>query len=162
MANEIFLRIDGVTGASKNYTHRGWADIRTWQWSFERSRKTTQEGPRESTSLNRIIVTKPVGFESPMIMKLFADRTIVESAQISVVPAVGKREAQQKQIGITLNQVLIQSIDTGATTDADGYDEKITLYFAKVKYEYFHYSGAVQGGADATSKSHAFEWQTAG
>ena len=158
MANEIYLRLDGVTGSSKNYTHRGWADIQSWHWGFERIQKSTSDGPREVTNLNRITINKAVGIDSPMMMKLFADRTIIDSAEISVAPAVGKREAQQKQIGITLNQVLIQSIDTGASISEDGYSEKVVLFFGKVKYEYFHYTSAVQGGAEAGSDSQEFEW----
>ena len=158
MKMEIFLRMDGVTGMSKNYAHRGWTDISSWHWGMHRVQKATNGNVREAVNMNRITIIKPLGIESPMFMKLFAERTVVESAEISVAPPVAKREAQQKYIDIALEKILIQSIETGADISESDPCETIVICFGKVTYEFFHNVGAVQGGTAASSESHRFEW----
>jgi type VI secretion system secreted protein Hcp len=158
MAMEMFLRMDGITGASSNYAHKGWADIHSWQWEMSRSRKATNDGPRETLNMNRISIVKPVGIDSPMMMKFLAERTVVEKAQISVIPAVGRREKQQKYIEIVLHNVLIQSIDTGADVEQVKSRETVVLVFGKVEYEYFHTAGTEAGAAPSSTETQSFKW----
>ena len=36
MALEMFLKIDGVVGGTRNYQHKGWSDMLSWNWNLER------------------------------------------------------------------------------------------------------------------------------
>ena len=94
-----------------------------------------------------------------MLMNLFAQRTIVQSADISVALPAAKREAQQKLIDVNLKRILIQSIDTGVTTDESELLETVVLRFNQVKYDYFHTERAQQGGAGATTNCESFSWE---
>ena len=117
----------------------------------------TDKGARESLNMNRISIIKPVGLESATLMQLLTDRTVVSSAEISVAPVVGKREAQQKLIGVEFENVLVQSIDTGATIDEEAFCETVVICFGKVKYQYTHNIAAIQGGAEASAETRTFE-----
>ncbi|MGR8948885.1 MAG: type VI secretion system tube protein Hcp [Gammaproteobacteria bacterium] len=158
MAMEIFLRIDGAAGSSKNALHKGWSEISSWQWGLNRVRKTGDNGVREVVNLNRITIVKPVGVESPLLMKFLAERKIIDTAEISVAAVTERRVVQKRTIGVTLKKVLIQSIETGASIDEDAYFETVVIAFGYVKYEYLHHTSAVMGGAAASSETQAFEW----
>lgn len=160
MALEIFLRLDGVTGGTSNYSYRGWADVQSWAWGLTRTR-SADGGARETVNMNRISIVKPVGIETPAMMKLFAERTVIKTAELCVVPVVGKRETQQKYIEMMLEGVLIQSIETGGCTDDSAFTETIALRFGKLNYNYYHHTGAVHGGAEATDQGYAFAWDIA-
>jgi len=149
MAVEIFLRLDGVTGGSRNYHHNGWADVVGWRWTLERGAAGTQ--------LNDITVTKPLGIDSPTLMTLLAAGRTVSSAQIDIVPVVGKREAQQKYVTMTFADVLVKSIRLGGTTEDTGSQEEVTLGFGRVKFD-FHQQGAPAGdGRPAAIDIYSFE-----
>ena len=161
MAMELFLRIDGITGTTVNYAHKGWTEVDSFQWGMSRSRKATSNGPQETLSMNRISIVKPIGLDSPLMMKLLAERTVVENAQISVAPAVGRREKPKKYIEIALHNVLIQSIDAGSDIDEVKSSETVVLLFSKIRYDFFHHVGE-PGAAPTTTETQSFVWDLSG
>ena len=158
MGMEIYLRMDGITGSVKSYTYKDWTEVRSWHWGMTRNKRMQGDSSVETVNMNRITVIKPVGVESPMLMTLFAERKIAASAEIKVAPPAVKRGAQLKFIDIALENVLIQSIETGANTGENELLETLVFAFAKVKYEFFHNTAAVQGGDAASTKSEIFTW----
>ena len=158
MAMEIYLRMDGMTGAVKSYAYKDWAELRSWQWGMTRTQRAQGDGNVESVNMNRITIIKPIGLESPMLMTLFAERRIVPSGEIRVAPPAVKRGAPLKFIDIALENILIQSIETGAHTGDSELLETVVLAFARVKYEFFHNTAAVQGGSAASTVSEVFAW----
>lgn len=156
---EIYLRMDGIAGSTKNYAYRDWSPVRSWHWGLTRTLRTQNGSNSEVVNINQITLIKPIGIESPMLMNLFAQRTIVASADISVAYPAAKREAQKKLIDVNLKRVLIQSIDTGATTDESELLETVVLRFNQVKYDYFHNERAQQDGTGATMTSESFSWE---
>ena len=158
MAMEIFLRLDGMTGSVTNYAYKEWAAIKSWHWGMARATRNQGGSRVESVSMNRISIIKPVGIESPMLMTLFAARKIVPTAEIRVAPPAVKRGAQLKFIDIALENVLVQSLETGAAANDEEILETVVIAFAKARYEFFHNTTAIQGGAAASTKSQVFNW----
>ena len=158
MAVEMFLRLDGVTGGSQNYGHKGWAEVLTWSWDLDRVQGASEANPDSGLKMNEISLVKAVSVDSAAIMTLFAGGTAIKSAEIDIVPVVGKRDAQQKYITITLEEVLIKSISTGGSVDESVFKEKITLAFGKMKYEFHHYADVGPAGGVKTLTSYAFGW----
>ena len=160
MAVEIFLRVDGVTGGSQSYGHKGWADLLNWSWDLERAPNPLAALGERALHMNEISLVKTVGVDSAALMTLFAGGTPIKSAEINIVPVVGKRDAQQKYIAIALEDVLIKSISTGGSLDESVFKEKITLIFGKVKYEFHHYAEIGPSGGARTLTSYAFDWDS--
>ena len=158
MGMEIFLRIEGAAGGSKNSMHKDWSEISSWQWGLARTRKAGNNGIQESLQMNRITIVKPVAVDSPLLMNLLATRKVMDTVEISVAAATERRVVQKRTIGVTLKQVLIQSIDTGAVVGEEEFYETVVLAFGQVKYEFFQHTSAVIGGAAASSRSETFEW----
>jgi type VI secretion system secreted protein Hcp len=161
MALEMFLRIDGVTGGSRNYQHKGWADVLSWTWGLTRANGGGASPAEGMAQMNQISIVKTTGMDSPAMMLLFAEQTVIPSAQISVVPVVGKREAQQKYVEIALDDVVIHSIETGGDTADNLGRETVKLVFGKIKYEFHHEIAATHGGDAASSSSYVFAWDCA-
>lgn len=160
MALEMFLRLDGVEGSSRNYHHQGWADIASWKWGMKRERIRDGEKIRDVTRLDEIALVKAVGAESPAMMVLCAGGTRIASGELSIVPVVGKREAQRKYLVMTFENIIIRAITTGGTTEDSFLSEEVALRFASVRYDFFEPQRA-DAAAGAEVDAHTFQWNPA-
>ena len=158
MAIEMFLRVDGVAGGCRNFQHKGWAEVSSWQWGIERRARTADEGPDNATNSNEISVIKPIGMDSTALMRLFAEGALINEVELSIAPAGGKRGAQQKYLDIKLQGVTIQSISTGGSDEENFLKETITLGFNKVDYTYHQYADVGTDGKTGALQSYAFQW----
>ncbi len=157
MAVEIFLRIDGVNGGSRNYYHKGWSDVVSWKWTL-----ATLPAPGETTlEVDRIQVIKRIGMDSPGIMSLLAEGRVVPKVELDMVPVVGKREAQQKLMGVVMEDVRIAGIATGGSADDAFFTEELTLRFQRVRFEYNQYSEATPDAASGAAETYGFNWDAA-
>lgn len=152
MAVEIFLRLDGVSGASRNYHHNGWADVLGWRWQLTRA--------DDGAHFNEIVLTKPLGIESPALMDLLATGRTVGSAQMDIVPVVGKREAQQKYVTMSFAAVGVRAIDVGGTAEDAATVETVTLRFGSVKFDFHHQGAPAADGRPAAVDVYSFEGTT--
>ena len=150
MALELFLRLDGVTGSARSFAHRGWCEVNAWHWDLERH--------GDATSMNRIALVKPAGLESPALIRLFTEQVVVKRAQIDAVPVVGHREAAQKYLEISLEDVTVERIEARGSSEDKTSTETLTLGFAKVHYEFYQHIPATQSGGAASAESLAFSW----
>ncbi len=155
MALEMFMRLEGVTGGSRNYHHKGWADVLSWRWAMARA----DEGG--AATMNELHLTKSIGIDSPAMLGLFAAGTPIAKAELSVVPVVGKRDQQQKYVAIQLHDVTIQSIKINGVEEENFFKEDITLRFARVNYEYFEYGASGTDGKPPPAQAFAFGWDLA-
>ncbi|NNM00619.1 MAG: type VI secretion system tube protein Hcp [Gammaproteobacteria bacterium] len=150
MAIELFLRLDGVTGGARNFAHRGWCDVLSWHWDLQRI--------GDIASLNELEVVKPVGLDSPALVQRLVEKTVIPKAQFSAVPTVGKREAAQKYLEMSLEDVTIQSIQGGGSTEDSLFTETVRLSFSRIHYELHQHTMATPGGSEASTESLAFDW----
>lgn len=158
MAVEIFLKLDGVTGSSRNYHHNGWGDVLGWNWSLARVAAPMTGSP--AVEMNEITVTKALGIDSPAFMTLLAEGRTVANAKLDIVPVVGKREAQQKYVSMSFDDVTVQEIRVGGTAEESASEEQITLRFARVRFEFHHQGAPAADGKAASSDIHSFESDT--
>lgn len=158
MAIEMFLRVDGVAAGSRNFQHKGWAEVSSWQWGIERQARTANDGPNNATNSNEISVIKPIGMDSTALMRLFAEGALINEVDLSIVPVSGKRGAQQKYLDIKLQDVIIKSISTGGSEEENFLKETITLSFDKVDYTYHQYADPGSDGKTGALQSYAFKW----
>ena len=151
MALEIFLRLDGVTGGSRNYYHPGWADVVSWQWHLS--------GAGAAMPPDELRVVKRVGMESPTLMTLWAQGGVVAAAEINIVPLVGKRDAQQKFMAVKFHNLRVLAVEIGGNCEDNHATETLTLKFEQVRFEYHHYTDATPDAPTGTVQTVAFDWQ---
>lgn len=151
MALEIFLRLDGVVGGSRNYYHTGYVDVKSWQWRLA-------DGAAASAP-DELLVVKRVGIESPALLALWAQGSSVPSADLSIVPLVGKRDAQQKFVSMKLENVRVVAMEIAVNAEDSHANEQLTLRFEKLRFEFHHYADATPDSPLGTVQSVAFDWQ---
>ncbi len=163
MSVEIYLNLSDVAGAVTNRDHKGWIEMLTCDWGFARGRPRATAGKRAPpiTTGNEIRTTKNIGLESASLMDLCASGAVSERAQISIIPSVGKREAQRKYILITLENVFIKSIKTTGLNAESFFTEEVVLGFRKFGFEYFLPVSRDQTVPLAKAESRAFEYDFA-
>ena len=128
MPLEMFLKIDGVAGESRNFQHKGWADVVSWQWGLDRILYANQE-KGVIMNMGEISLVKAVGMDSSALMEMFAEGKTVANAVLSIIPSGGKRGSQQKYVEIKLQDVFVKSISTGGDNEQNALMEDVTLGF---------------------------------
>jgi type VI secretion system secreted protein Hcp len=136
MALEMYLRMDGIQGLSKNFSFKDSSEITEFSWGMLSNRKSAKVNESDMTAFGEITVSKQIGLDSAAIMLHYAQGKIISSADITVIPVALKREAQKRYLNIHMEEVLVKSILTGGDISQDVFGEKITLLFGKVKFEY--------------------------
>lgn len=155
MPVEMFIRLDGIQGDSRNYQHKGWSDILEWNWGM--SAIVNSENTRK-TLIDEITITKQIGTDSTDFMLLFSQGKTVKNAEINIIPTVAKREARQKYLHMQMEDVSVKSIHIGGSTGDDIFKEQITLNFSKVRLTYNPYLVASAENPTAVSRDYKYGW----
>ena len=136
MAMQIHMKIDGVKGDSKGFQYKGWCDVQSMNWGMTSDRGATTDTPGRQTSLNELSIVKLVGIDSASIRSLFAQGAIIPCVDLSVVPALSKREVQTKYLDIRMEEVLIRSVSVSGDAEDNYFREHVSLLFERIKFEY--------------------------
>ena len=158
MPVEMYLKLDGVTGGSKNFTYKGWSDVTSWGWGLVSNRNSTHVADNDMTSFKEISITKRIGSDTAAIMQLYAQGTTMEFAEMNVVPILTKKEGKQKYLAMRMEDVLVKSIIIGGTTEEDLFNEKIILLFNRIRFDYNFYSQPTPEHTKGTVVEYSFSW----
>lgn len=158
MALQMFMKMDGVTGESSSFQHKGWFEVLSWNWGMTSNRRSAKEVDDERTSLNEMSVVKPVGIDSAEIRLLFAQGKRIPNVEFSVTPVVGKREAEAKYVFIRMEDVVIKSIVIGGGKEENFFKEHITLLFDRIRFEYSKGTPAANNSPGVATVDYDFGW----
>ncbi len=136
MAIDMFLKLDGINGGSKNYSHKGWSDVKSFGWGMVSNRSSSTVSDKDMTSFREISISKLISTDSAAIMMLYAQGKTIDFAELKVVPISTKKSDKLKYLSLRMEDVLVKSIVTGGDSSEDFFNEKIILLFNRVKYEY--------------------------
>jgi type VI secretion system secreted protein Hcp len=136
MAVDMFLKLDGVTGGSKNYSYKGWSDVNSFAWGMVSNRSSSVVTDKDMTSFREISISKQISTDSTAIMLLYAQGKTIDFAELKVLPQSTKKSDRLKYLTLHMEDVLIKSIITGGDASEDFFNEKIILLFSRVRYEY--------------------------
>ena len=135
MAVDMFLKLEGVNGESKDKAHTKEIDILSWSWGMSNSGSAHVGGGAGSgkVSVQDLSVTKYLDSSSAPLMLSCCNGEHFGSAVLTVRKA---GEKPLEYLTIKLQEVVITSVTTGASGGDDRLTENVTLNFAKVKVEY--------------------------
>lgn len=136
MSVEIFLKIDGVDGSSRDRTHKGWVEIISCDWALSRVRVGRDKPAVYRTTGNELSLVKAVGADSVEMMALCASGRTTPGVQISIVPATGKRELKARFVTLTLEDVAITSMAVSGRLEDNVVCETVALRFRRIGFEY--------------------------
>jgi type VI secretion system secreted protein Hcp len=147
MAVDMFLKIAGIEGESKDHKHGKEIDVLAWSWGMSQSGSfhTGGGGGAGKVNVHDLSLTKYVDKASPNLMLFCSNGAHIDDATLYVRKA-GK-DALEYMV-IEMKKVMVTSVSTGGSGGEDKLTENITLNFAHVKYDYQAQSdkGAKEGG----------------
>jgi type VI secretion system secreted protein Hcp len=146
MAMNIFLKIDGVSGESKDSAHAGEIDALAWSFGESNSGSTHMGTGAASSRVNvqDLSVTKYTDKSSPALLLACCTGKHHRTARLTVRKA-GERPIEFLVLEMT--DLIVTSVSTGGSGGEDRLTENITLDFAKFKFSYT--SQKADGTADS-------------
>jgi len=135
MAVDMFLKLNGVTGESKDKVHTKEIDVLSWSWGLMNSGSAHVGGGAGSgkVSVQDVTLSKFVDSSSPKLLLACCNGTHYPSAVLTVRKAGGK---PVEYIKVKMEEILIAGVSTGGSYSEDRLTENIILNFAKVSMDY--------------------------
>lgn len=146
MAVDMFLEIKGVSGESKDKTHKGKIDILAFSIGVSQSASFHMGGGGGGGKCNvqDMSVTKPVDKSSPELFLRCCTGKHFEEATL-IIRKAGDTPLEYEIYKMT--KVIIASVSKGASAQSDGLTEQVSLNFAKLYYKYTEQSAT--GGVES-------------
>lgn len=146
MAVDVFLKLEGVPGESKDSQHAGEIDVQSWSWGASNSGTPAAGGGLGAGVVNMqdFHFTQYMQKSSNVLMQKCATGEHIPTA---VLTARKAGTEQQKYLIITFTDCMITSYQTGGTGEGGVPLESIGVAFAKVEFEYAEQKadGAMEG-----------------
>ena len=150
MAIDMFMRVDGATGESKDSKHKNWTDITSFSWGASQpgNMGVGGGGGAGKVNFNDLHINALIDKSTPAILKHCASGKHLNKIEVSVCKAGGE---QIEYTRITLEDVLVTAVQyTGAGGD-DTVGVSYAFQAAKVKQQYWEQSD--KGGKGAESQA---------
>jgi len=134
-AVDMFLKIEGVDGESKDYAHQDEIDVLAWSWGMSNSGSmhTTAGGGAGRVAIQDFSFTKYIDKSSPMLFLKACNGGTFADAKLVVRKAGGDAV---EYFTLEFTDVMVSSVSVGGSGGEDRLTENITLNFAKVKWTY--------------------------
>ncbi|MBY8603871.1 MAG: type VI secretion system tube protein Hcp [Burkholderia sp.] len=148
MAQDIFLKLTGIRGESRDAFHPDEIDVLAWDWSADQQSNAYTGGKR---TVNDLTIEHYVDRASPILMLHCLKGNHIESAVLVVRKAGG---IPLEYLRITMDKVLITRINSSANLNMVRPREEVQLSFARIHQEYVVQNaqggsgGAVAAGYD--------------
>ncbi|MBB5470453.1 type VI secretion system secreted protein Hcp [Paraburkholderia sp. CI2] len=129
MSNDVFIKIDGITGESQDAAHPDEIEVINWTWKMAQ-RLSMMSGPGSGVSkasVDDLVFFHNVDRASPSLMSYCLTGTHVSKAVLTMRRAGG---SPLDFLRLTMNDVFITGVEMTAQ------HEQVRLSFARVKQEY--------------------------
>lgn len=147
MALDMFMRIDGVNGESKDANHKEWTDIKSFTWGAEQpgSMNTGGGGGAGKVNFDDLTVIAAIDKAAPTVLKNCATGQHFNKVEISICKAGG---AQIEYSRTTLEDVLITSVKFVGAKENEALLMEYSFQAAKVKNQYWEQTDKGTKGAE--------------
>ena len=135
MAVDMFIKIKGIEGESRDDKHKKEIDVLAWSWGLSQSGSAHMGGGAGAGKVNvqDLSFTKYTDSATHALVLACCNGEHIEEA-VFVVRKAGKEPLDY--IKLTLTEVIVASVSTGGSGGEDRLTENVTLNFAKFKLEY--------------------------
>lgn len=131
----IFLKLKGIDGESKDTKHSNWIQLDSFSWGATQP-SSSQLGKGISVSgaqIDHVHVRAPVSPASPKLMKACATGEHIDDAKIVFCKAGGD---QLEYMTVTLTFVMVTNYRLSAATSSELPMDDFSLAFNKIEIEY--------------------------
>lgn len=135
MAADMFLKLEGVDGESKDDSHKKEIDVLSWSWGASQSGTGHMGGGSGAgkVSVQDLSFTKYVDSASHLLLLDCCNGQHIKKGTL-VVRKAGATPLEY--IKLTMEDIIVSHIGLGGSGSEDRLTESITLNFSKFKYEY--------------------------
>jgi len=135
MAVDMFIKIDGIKGESRDDKHKDEVNVLAWSFGASQSGSThiSAGGGSGKVNFQDISFTKYVDKASPTLLSTCANGKHIKEATLTVRKAGG---SPVEYLKIKLNDIIVSAYSTGGSGGEDRLTENVTLNFAKIEYAY--------------------------
>ncbi len=150
MAIDMFLKVEGVTGESKDSNHTGWTDITSFSWGASQpgNMSVGGGGGAGKVNFNDLHVNALIDKSTTAILKHCASGKHLTKVELSVCKAGGQ---QVEYTRITLEDVLVTSVQYTGADNGDTVGVTYAFQVAKVKQQYWEQTTAGGKGAESSA-----------
>ncbi|MGK0190685.1 MAG: type VI secretion system secreted protein Hcp [Verrucomicrobiales bacterium] len=152
---DMFLKIEGIKGESKDATHGEEVDILAWSWGSSQSGTTHFGGGGGAGRVNvqDLSFSKWVDKASAGLLERVFDGKHIPKATLTVRKAGAN---PLEYITIEFYDIIVTAVSTGGSGGEERLTENVTLNFSKVKFTYHEQKEDGSQGAE-----HSFGWDIA-
>jgi type VI secretion system secreted protein Hcp len=135
MAVDIFLKIEGIKGESKDAAHKDEIDVLSWSWGMSQSGGFHAGGGGGSgkVQVRDLSFVKPVDKASPALGQHLTNGKHIKSARLTVRKAGDK---PLEYLTVDLEDLIVSSVNYSRAGGPDDFVESVTLNFARFKSTY--------------------------
>jgi type VI secretion system secreted protein Hcp len=135
MASDIFLKVDGINGEATDVNHQNEIEVVSWSWGVSEVFITSGSGGviGGKPKVGDFVISKQLDRASPNLL-----RACLTGKHINEVVLTQRKAGAGKPnfLSITLQDVLISSLNDTDTGVAARATESVVFAFGKVIYEY--------------------------
>lgn len=135
MSVDMYIKIDGIAGESKDSEHKGEIDVLAWSWGISQSGNTHLGGGSGAgkASFQDLSVTSYYDKATPLLMNHCSSGKHIKEATLVVRKAGGK---QEEFINYKMSDIIVTSVSTGGSGGEDRLTINFSLNFAKIETAY--------------------------
>ncbi|WP_293268159.1 type VI secretion system tube protein Hcp [Neptunomonas sp.] len=133
--SDMFIKLEGIDGESKDDEHTGEIDVLGWNWGMSQSGSMHQGGGggRGKVNVQDLTFLHYLDKATGNLMLCCAKGSHIPEAKL-VVRKAG--EDPLEYLIITMTDCIVTSISTAASQGDEMLSEQVSINFAKVKVEY--------------------------
>jgi len=145
MAVDMFLRLDGIKGESKDSKHKDEIDVLSWSWGVAQTGTAHMGGGAGAgkAKAQDLTFVHYVDKSSPILLLHCFNGKHIKSAKLTIRKA---GEKPLEYMTIELEDILISHVSESGSGGGDQLQEQVGLNFARVKAEYQEQKADGSGG----------------
>ena len=161
MAQDIFLKINGIDGESQDSSHKNEIELLAWDWTIEQqsTMHAGSGGGAGKATVSDLSFEHDIDRASPNLMKYCLTGKHINEAVLVVRKAGGN---PLEYLKLTMTDVIVTKVSPrGSVDDEVRMREQVALSFSRVKQEYVVQNaqggsgGAVTAGYDIKGNKEA-------
>ena len=135
MAQDIFLKINGVDGESNDSVHKDEIEVSHWEWDIKQtaSMHSGSGGGAGKATISDLYFEHGADRSSPNLMKYCLTGKHIPEAILVTRKSGGNPLEYMK---ITMRDVIVTGVHPICSEHGEGIREQVTLSFSKVTQEY--------------------------
>lgn len=136
MAQDIFLKLNGINGESLDDKHKDEIELLTWEWEItqESTMHSGSGGGAGKATVKDLTFEHNIDRASPNLMKYVLTGKHIDEATLVMRKAGGN---PLEYLKITMSDVIVTRVKpSGSKSDEEKSRETVSLSFSKVKQEY--------------------------